>query len=122
MVVHKDSPDERGIDVTLLVSKGKPMCWKRTGWAWTWARTARDILHAALLWARKDTIQVFVNHWPSRLGEGGGERVEADDSGERLRHAVDGLLAKDRRQRIIIMGVPNDEPLDASLKERPAHG
>lgn len=118
MVVHKDSPDERGIDVALLVSKGKADVLE-ADWLGVDLGTdrTRDILHATLLWARKDTVQVFVNHWPSRLGGVEESAIKRMTAAKRLRQAVDGLLAKDRRKRIIIMGDLNDEPLDASLKE-----
>ena len=117
LVVHKDSPDERGIDVALLVSKDKAQV---LGQDWLdvdlGADRTRDILHASVSFDAA-TLQVFVNHWPSRRegeAESAPKRMAA---AKRLRAAVDGYLAKNATERIIIMGDLNDEPLDASLKK-----
>jgi predicted extracellular nuclease len=117
IVVHKDSPDERGIDVALLVSKDKA-----TVLAQDWLTVdlgtdrTRDILHASISFAKEVTVQVFVNHWPSRLGGEAESAPKRMKAAQRLRAAVDELLAKNPNERTIIMGDLNDEPLNASLK------
>jgi endonuclease/exonuclease/phosphatase family metal-dependent hydrolase len=117
IIVHQDSPDERGIDVALLVSKDRATV---LGQDWLTVdlgtdRT-RDILHASVSLAKDVTVEVFVNHWPSRLGGEAESVPKRMKAAKRLREAVDGLLSKNTNARIIIMGDLNDEPLDASLK------
>ncbi len=116
-VVHQDSPDERGIDVALLVDDRR-FTLGETAWLEVdlgHDRT-RDILHATLELSGVGPFEVFVNHWPSR-------REGADESAPKrmaaaqvVRDEVDRLLAQDPQARIIVMGDLNDEPLDASLK------
>ncbi|MBL8003362.1 MAG: hypothetical protein JNL05_15520 [Flavobacteriales bacterium] len=113
-VVHFDSPDERGIDVALLVDPGHyrvaasaPIAVELPG-----DRT-RDILHATLHGAT-DTLEVFVNHWPSRRegeAESAPKRMAAATT---LRKAVESLP---ERHRVLIMGDLNDTPLDRSVQE-----
>ncbi len=116
-ICHQDSPDERGIDVALLVDPdigelehtewlNVPMSGDRT----------RDILHATIN-LMDQPLHVFVNHWPSR-GEGdlksAPKRMQAART---LRSAVDALMHQDGKAHIVIMGDLNDEPMDASLKD-----
>ncbi|MBL7984171.1 MAG: hypothetical protein JNM91_04195 [Flavobacteriales bacterium] len=116
-VVHQDSPDERGIDVALLVDTER-FTVGETAWLEVdlgHDRT-RDVLHATLDLHGVGPFEVFVNHWPSRregMDESAPKRMVA---AEVVRGEVDRLLAQDPNARIIILGDLNDEPLDASLK------
>lgn len=116
-VVHRDSPDERGIDVALLVDTER-FTLGETAWLEVdlgHDRT-RDILQATLELNGVGPFEVFVNHWPSRregTDESDPKRMVA---AEVVRGEVDRLLAHDPQARIIILGDLNDEPLDASLK------
>ncbi len=74
----------------------------------------RDVLFVTGVLAG-DTINVFVNHWPSRRG---GEaataplRAIAANVSKRI---IDSLMAKNPRTKAIIMGDLNDDPIDASV-------
>ncbi len=117
-VVHQDSPDERGIDVALLVDRKRATVGE-TVWLDVdlGSDKTRDILHAAVDLNGVGRIEVFVNHWPSRR-EGEQESAPKRMTAARtVRDEVDRLLAMDPDTRIIIMGDLNDEPLDASLKK-----
>lgn len=115
-VIHQDSPDERGIDVALLVSPKLGEVAQR-GWlpVVLGRDRTRDVLFAEVRTRSGDALTVFVNHWPSR-GEGlfksAPKRMKAART---LRTAVDAVLAKDPHAAIIIMGDLNDEPQDASV-------
>ncbi len=116
-VIHQDSPDERGIDVALLVDRKRATVGE-TVWLTVdlGSDRTRDILHATVDLNGTGPIEVFVNHWPSRREgekESAPKRMEAAKT---LRGEVDRLLAMNASTRIIIMGDLNDEPLDASLK------
>ena len=115
--IHKDSPDQRGVDVALVylptrytpiqedfipvhIEDGKP---------------TRDILHSIGLLDEKDTLHIFVNHWPSRYGgeiESESKRVTAATT---LREKTDQILDKNPHSKIIIMGDFNDYPNNESI-------
>ncbi len=116
--VHQESGDPRGIDVALLYKKKLfkvlfhkilPPCDAGV------CLQSRDILVVKGLF-QKDTIWVFVNHWPSR-------RVGQEKSEYKrlllakvLKHAVDSVLHRSPSSKIIVMGDFNDLPTDASLR------
>lgn len=117
-VVHQDSPDERGIDVALLVD-GNHATVGEAVWLDVDLGTdrTRDILHATVEMRGSGSMDVFVNHWPSRRE---GEKLSAPKrmtAAKTLREEVDRLLAMTAQARIIIMGDLNDEPQDASLRK-----
>lgn len=120
-VIHKDSPDDRGIDLAVLYrsdlvrpfrydciplrdSEGKIM-------------STREIVYAAFITTTGDTLHVVFNHWPSRY------RGQAETEPERmtaaltLRQFLDGLLASSVPRYIVIMGDFNDQPGNRSLTE-----
>lgn len=116
---HFDSPDERGIDVALLVQEGpyvfpdhaQSLSVKLQGDA------TRDVLYARLQLADGEALHVFVNHWPSRregVQESEPKRMKASSV---VRDKVDALLAAEPQARIIVMGDLNDTPLDRSIRE-----
>jgi len=115
-IVHFDSDDPRGIDVALLYAKDQffvlysaPIKMHDDN-----VRT-RDILYVKLLVESKDTLHVFVNHWPSRRG--GKEQSEAKRvmAAEVLKNVVDSLLSSNNKANILVMGDFNDSPTDKSL-------
>jgi predicted extracellular nuclease len=119
-IIHEESPDYRGIDVALIYRKDAfreishetmPVVFPDD----TTFKT-RDILHVVGK-IRHQTVHVFVNHWPSRIG--GDEKTEPKRmlAASVLKKRVDQLLAVDPKARIIIMGDMNDEPANKSLTE-----
>lgn len=120
-IVHKESPDERGIDVALLYSdkKVKPLSYKAIPvvFPWDMANKTREILYFKALIAKHDTIHFFVNHWPSRYGGQAQTEKLRMTAAKVLRNHVDSLFRKNTSSNIIIMGDFNDEPTDKSLIE-----
>ena len=120
-IVHKDSPDERGIDVALLYKK-KIFKMVRQQFISiqfptdTTDRT-RDILYVKLRTKQKDTLHCFVNHWPSRGG--GREKSEPKRMyvAKVLKSKVDSVFSKNIMADIIIMGDFNDNPTDKSISK-----
>lgn len=116
---HFDSPDERGIDVALLVQEG-PYVFPGQAQALKvglHGDATRDVLYARLQLAGGEALHVFVNHWPSRregVQQSEPKRMIASSV---VRDKVDGLLAVEPQARIIIMGDLNDTPLDRSIRE-----
>jgi predicted extracellular nuclease len=119
-IVHYDSPDPRGIDVALLyradkarLMSSKPIYIQFPGET---QRKTRNILFVKLLMAN-DTLNIFVNHWPSRRG---GE-IESEKYricvASILRNSVDSVLNSNAKTKIIIMGDMNDDPDNTSIAE-----
>jgi len=114
-IVHKDSPDERGIDVALLY---EPKAVRILSSSFIEVSRkdlrTRDILYVKSV-ISKDTCHVFVNHWPSRSSgqvETEGNRILAAIV---LRNKVDSILNMDPLAKIILMGDFNDDPEDVSI-------
>lgn len=118
-IIHKDSPDERGIDVALiyrpdlfipfdyqaiLVSDPLNPEFK-----------TRDILLVSGIINNCDTLHVFVNHWPSRYG-GIMETIQYRKlAAGILKNAIQKLHNKYTEPSIICMGDFNDTPEEESL-------
>jgi len=76
--------------------------------------TTRDLLYSKGIF-KKDTLHVFVNHWPSRYG---GKKISDPKRAivaAILREKVDSLFATDAAPKIVIMGDFNDYPQDSSI-------
>lgn len=118
-IIHRESPDSRGIDVALLYraryfqlidSHFFPIRFPFD----TVMRT-REILYAYGILGGKDTLHVFVNHWPSRSSGEIESRPLRLFVAEVVRFRVDSILRKSPSAQIIITGDFNDEPMDLSV-------
>ena len=120
-IVHEESPDKRGIDVAFLYRPDKFQYISHEALNITFpfdteSRT-RDILYIKGRALKKDTLHIFVNHWPSRFGG----HLETDPKREYvasvLRKKVDAIYAENSQANIIIMGDLNDAPQDESVSK-----
>jgi predicted extracellular nuclease len=121
-IVHYDSPDRRGIDVGLIYREGqfKPFFHKPIPVKWPvdiGTGTTRDILLVSGITNTDDTLNIFVNHWPSRWGG----QLETEDRrmyvAKLLKKQTDSLFRLNPEAKIIIMGDLNDYPTDRSVVE-----
>jgi len=118
-IIHKESPDGRGIDVALLyrekaiyplkyeyyrVSDEKDPVW-----------TTRDILYFSCIPRGIDTLHLFFNHWPSRSSGILESTSKRQLAAKTLSDKVTELKHRVHDPKIIIMGDFNDQPEDASL-------
>ena len=117
-IVHKESPDPRGIDVALFYRSDYLKCiaqqFIRVRFADNRKRT-RDILYATLCTAKGDTLHVFVSHFPSRTG---GQRQSEPSrmlAASLVRQKVDSIFSRNAMANIVVTGDMNDGPLDKSL-------
>ena len=117
-IVHRDSPDERGIDCALLYD---PSVLKLEGSRFILVRLAagdrtRDIVETELRTGGA-ALHVFVNHWPSRWE--GAEKSEPKRclAAAVLRRRVDELLQASANSDLLVMGDFNDLPSDRSVVE-----
>lgn len=119
-IVHRDSPDRRGIDVALLYN---PSVFEVTTF-----RTAPLTLtddSTGVKFASRDQLVVsgklkgepmhfIVNHWPSRLG-GEGSNSFREYAAQITRSLVDSILKIEPLAKIVVLGDFNDNPTDASI-------
>lgn len=119
-IIHEESPDFRGIDVALIYRKDAFTVISHETLPVTFADDpefkTRDILHVVGK-IKDQTVHVFVNHWPSRIG--GEDKTEPKRilAASVLKKKVDEVLASDPKANIVIMGDMNDEPVNVSLAE-----
>lgn len=115
------SSDERGIDVALLYQRSlfkllsfqsipveKP---HRN------SRPTRDILHVSGQLLNRDTLDVFVAHFPSRSGGAKESEPYRLLAAQRLKDAADSLLHTRTHPQVIIMGDFNDYPDNKSVQK-----
>ncbi|MBN2215564.1 MAG: hypothetical protein JW723_15120 [Bacteroidales bacterium] len=118
-IIHKDSPDQRGIDVALIYRPGHLDKISEKFFCIDYADEAipktRDILYCAFRVNLKDTIHVFVNHWPSRSGGQLSSEKNRLYVASVLKSKTDSLFRVDERTKIIIVGDFNDQPDNKSL-------
>jgi len=115
-IIHKNSPDYRGIDVAIIYnnSRLKYIDSKFYSLKSESYSTTRDILYFKALLG-SDSCHFYVNHWPSRSG-GQLETEKGRIAAARvLRRSVDSLFSINNKSKILIMGDFNDEPHDISL-------
>lgn len=110
-IIHYESPDERGIDVAVLYNANTVQILNQYPIPVPLTNDyTRDILYVELILDR-DTIDLYVNHWPSRAG---GEILSRE---KRLTASM--TLFRDIEQKrpknLIILGDFNDEFSDVSL-------
>lgn len=116
-IIHFDSPDRRGIDVALLY---KPGIFLPFHTALIPFKDENDpgFRTRDMLWVKglfnKDTLNIVVNHWPSRRGGKESKRIIA---AQILRSAVDSVQRLNPDAKIILMGDFNDDPSNKSLKK-----
>jgi predicted extracellular nuclease len=113
-IIHRDSPDSRGIDVALLYRSDYLKC---TGQQFICidSEHTRDILYATLCTCKGDTLHLFINHWPSRAN---GQRQSEPKrllTASLVRQKVDSIFNRNPLANIVITGDLNDNPLDKSL-------
>lgn len=117
-IVHKESPDKRGIDVALLYRADK-VSLDTVQWINVFLgkdqRPTRDILYATLRTQNDAQLHVFVNHWPSRYGGQMKSDPKRKAAARTIRVYVDSILNADSRANILLMGDFNDEPDNESI-------
>jgi hypothetical protein len=118
--VHFESPDSRGIDVAMLynpryfrVLSARALKTDISSFEGKGGRT-RDVLFVHGLLAG-DTVNVFVNHWPSRRG---GEAASAPlraIAAKVSKAIIDSMMALNPHTKAIVMGDLNDDPTSPSV-------
>ncbi len=117
-IIHKDSPDRRGIDVAILYQKDKVKLLSKefitVRFPSDTNKRTRDILRATFK-IKDDTLHVFVNHWPSRMGGQAYSEPFRIHVASIILSKIDSIVQTNPSSNIIVMGDLNDEPDNASL-------
>lgn len=120
-IIHEESPDRRGIDVALLFN---PKVFKvldhqtiTINFPFAPETKTRDILYVKGLVFGKDTLHIFVNHWPSRYGGELSSRPKRIFVAQQLAKHIDSILQKNNDAAIVVMGDFNDYPFNQSIKD-----
>ncbi|MEG1585806.1 MAG: endonuclease [Bacteroidales bacterium] len=114
------SPDERGINVALLYKRNlfRPIISRHhrirvpDGF-----RPTRDILQVSGEIAGKDTLDVFVCHFPSRSGGEKKSRPARLAANKKLKAVTDSLFSIRTKPLLLVMGDFNDYPMDKVQRE-----
>ncbi len=120
-IVHRESPDMRGIDCALLYNPKTFKLISKNFYKVSMKSNpnfkTREILYAKGLSAAGDTLNVFVNHWPSRRGGMEKSEPKRNLAASVLRQAVDSLFKVNPKAKIIILGDFNDETNNHSIEK-----
>jgi hypothetical protein len=118
--VHHESPDLRGVDVAMLY---RPAVFAITSsgsipirFPFDTLAQTREILMVKGVLGGRDTLILFINHWPSRRGGYLGSQPRRNFVASVLRAQVDSIQQVRPGTNILIMGDFNDEPENESLK------
>lgn len=128
-ILHAESPDPRGIDVSMIYRKDlvRVVDYK----SWIPRNLKNDEFHSrSVLYAKcailGDTLHILLNHWPSRRGGVLAGEPLREEIALMLREAVDSISnASQGKPKIIILGDFNcnpDDPVLGSLLDTASSG
>lgn len=117
-IIHEDSPDERGIDVCLIYRKDRVRIIRSVYLIPRGVRQSnfdtRSVLNACV-GIGKDTLHLFINHWPSRRGGVlAGEGLRSTIA-LMIRQLTDSIISQNINSKIIIAGDFNCTPEDTEI-------
>ena len=117
-IVHKESPDRRGIDIGLLYHPKRfyPVEYRYYPLiAGKDTIETREILYISGVVNGLDTLHIFCNHWPSRFSGLLETKPLRSASAKLLKSKIDEINKKYHSPKVIIIGDFNDNPEDESL-------
>lgn len=125
-ILHRDSPDPRGIDVALLYDPARV---KVLAYGWITVRefATREILYAKVVFGGEaasrasaldsdsetplpDTLHVYVNHWPSKYGGAKASEHKRQAVCDALLAHLDSVQRAEPAAKIVLTGDFNDSP------------
>ena len=116
--VTHEGPDARGVDVALIYDPKVFTLLRQKAYRLRMPddpefKTRDQLLVVGVL--DGDTVNVIVNHWPSRRGGEKRSQPKRAAAADLSRHIIDSLFARNPDARIIHMGDLNDDPIDPSM-------
>lgn len=121
-IIHRNSPDARGIDVAAMYRKDKFKLIEHHYYPISYdsdsnVSKTREILHIKGVVFGKDTVHLFYNHWPSRVGGEEESKHKRKAAAEKVKQKTDSLFKINSNTKIIIMGDLNDHPTDENVEK-----
>lgn len=123
-IVHRNSPDKRGIDVALVFREGlfetqevnsKNIDFSDIDVKEFRQTLTRDVLVVSGKLCQQD-FSFLVNHWPSRRGGQAFSAPKRKYVARQVRTIVDSIKQDNPNERLILMGDFNDTPFDPSIQ------
>ena len=118
-IIHHESPDNRGVDVALLYRHDRFVqidCKTfPVHFPFDTAAQTREILLVKGTLFQSDTINLLINHWPSRRGGYEESQPKRNYVASLVKSICDSVFMKEPVSRIVLMGDLNDEPDKESL-------
>lgn len=112
-ILHRDSPDPRGIDVALLyqprVARLLDTQWIHPPWDSVEGPPTREMLHATFRLVDGDTLHVVQCHWPSKRNNDAATRRKRQLVVHSLARVLDSVRQHSPEARIIVMGDFNEQ-------------
>jgi predicted extracellular nuclease len=118
-VIHQECKDNRGIDVAFLYRPEHFTFVDYHSYELIFPvdhSPTRDILYMKGL-VGKDTLHLFVNHWPSRYGGQMATEHKRQFAAKTLREKFDSLMTLNPNANVLAMGDFNDHPDDVSMSQ-----
>lgn len=113
--VHYESLDPRGIDVALIYKKSRVDTLSTQAIPIPNIYT-RDILYVQALVDKKDTLHLFVCHFPSQRGGAAESEWKRTEAKKTLQSAIDSVYWAFRDPKIVVMGDFNEDPSNSTIK------
>ncbi len=118
-IIHKESPDQRGIDVAFLYNSD---VFYPLGYRFFPLKApdgsikqSREILYAFGILNKTDTLHIFANHWPSRYSGLLESQHGRNLASQTLSACIKWVREKHREPKIIVAGDFNDQPTNESM-------
>jgi predicted extracellular nuclease len=117
-IIHKNSPDHRGIDVAAIYNASK---FKLISYRYIPVRlpepyrSTREILYIKGWPVSSDTMHIYFNHWPSKWQGAMRSQPKRIKAAQVLRCQIDSLFKLDSNASILLAGDFNDSPEAESL-------
>lgn len=117
-IIHREGPDERGIDMAMLYRKDHftslEIQFIPVNYPFDPEEKTRDILYVKgrIL---GDPIHLYFNHWTSRWGGHLETNPHREYTAQLIRKHVDSVLVAEPWADVLIMGDLNDNPTDTSV-------
>ncbi len=116
--IHFESPDRRGIDVTLLYKtiSFTPIIAEGIEVGLPSKHPTRLILYVEGMTKNQDTLHLFVNHWPSNYSGVFESQQSRMAVAQKLHSRIQQIIANNSNAKIILMGDFNNEPNNPSIQ------
>jgi len=112
-VIHHDSPDRRGVDVGMLYNPYQFKVLDVSNHTLNIGYPTRDQMCVKGI-TLGDTINIIVNHWPSRLGGQEQSSPNREAAAALSKKIAEDIWAVSPNEAVIVMGDLNDDPQDKS--------